>query len=783
VDHVSFQVRRGDIFGLLGPNGSGKSTLIRMLCGVLAPSDGSASVLGYDVQRDSEPLKWRIGYMSQRFSLYADLTVRENLQFYASIYGLDAALLEQRFEAVVDLVGLGAYLDRLAENLSGGWKQRLALACALIHEPEVIFLDEPTAGIDPVARRHLWDLLFELSGQGVTLLVTTHYMDEAERCTAVGYLYQSKLIVCGEPDELKRLPAVTPPGTRRWELQTPHPTADLASLRQIPGVLDATLFGQSIHVLASEAVSETQLLAQLGGAAAGTEIRPIAPTLEDVFVTLSRTAEEDQLSSSETDQDADQGERPRAVQSADAGADRDAAGASRTQRSGPLADRSHVADLAEGSGAERRPMRPRRQDVSPTGESEADTRAGEEPPLNDSTRQQSERGRPDRRAQGGSTWGLWAIVRKEFAHIQRQPATIFFMFIVPVLQIVIFGYAIDTQIENIPTVVYDLDGRQPARELIDAFQNTRSLQITGQVFDEESFRRALRSGRARVGLRVPPKFTDQLLLGEQAHIQLLIDGSDSQVATTALNVGSLLGFNLSVRIARSRVLGMPVVPARDPFGHAALPIEVRPRLLYNPDLESAHFFVPGLVAIILQLVTLFLTAFAIVRERELGTLEQLFVTPVGRLGLMLGKLLPYAAVGVLETLLVLNVMVYLFGVPIHGNVLLLLALSSLFVVSALGLGLLVSTLAGTQLEAMQFAFLIMLPSVLLSGFMFPRSEMPLPIYWISCALPVTYFVEILRGVVLRGADWLDLLPATASLLACGIVILTLSVSRFRKTLG
>src|SRR5262249_36521167 len=268
--------------------------------------------------------------------------------------------------------------------------------------------------------------------------------------------------------------------------------------------------------------------------------------------------------------------------------------------------------------------------------------------------------------------------------------------------------------------------------------------------------------------------------GEQVQVQVLIDGSDSQVATTALNATNLLGIAKSKQLALTLAESLPVVPARDPTGRAAVPVEMRPRLLYNPDLESSHFFVPGLVGIIMQLVTLFLTSFAIVRERELGTLEQLFVTPVGRLGLLLGKLIPYAIIGFIEMLIVLSVMVGVFGVSINGNLWLLLALSTLFLVCALGLGLLVSTLAKTQLQAMQFAFLMMLPSVLLSGFVFPRSEMPGIIYAASFAIPVTYFIEILRGVVLRDADFLDLVPQVIGLSACCGVILVLSVRRFRK---
>ncbi len=266
-------------------------------------------------------------------------------------------------------------------------------------------------------------------------------------------------------------------------------------------------------------------------------------------------------------------------------------------------------------------------------------------------------------------------------------------------------------------------------------------------------------------------------------MQVLIDGSDSQVATTALNTANLLALNLSIGRAKSLADTMPVVPARDEVGSTALPIQIRTRLLYNPNLESSHFFVPGLVGIILQLVTLFLTAFAIVRERELGTLEQLFVTPVSRAGLLLGKLAPYALLAFGETLIVMNVMVYLFDVPIRGDIGLLLMLSFLFLLCALGLGLFVSTVSKTQLQAFQFAFIIMLPSVLLSGFMFPRSQMPAPIYIATFAIPVTYYLEILRAIVLRSADLIDVLPSVIGLSVSTVLILAFSLMRFRKQLG
>jgi ABC-type multidrug transport system ATPase subunit len=292
VDHVSFSVSKGSIFGFLGPNGSGKSTVIRMLCGILEPTEGAARVAGIDVVNEADELKGKVGYMSQKFSLYDELTVSENLQFYGRLYGLSGVALAQRRETMISLTRLQPYLGRRAALLSGGWRQRLAMACALLHEPPVLFLDEPTAGIDPVARRELWDLLFELSSRGITLFVTTHYMDEAERCSHVGYIFMSRLIVCGEPDDLRNLPEVSPTGTRRVEITCDHVTVGLQALRKMPGVQSATIFGQSMHLLADAALTDERFRRALAGAGIhNVDIRPIAPSLEDVFVTLTAREE------------------------------------------------------------------------------------------------------------------------------------------------------------------------------------------------------------------------------------------------------------------------------------------------------------------------------------------------------------------------------------------------------------------------------------------------------------------------------------------------------------
>ncbi len=284
VKKVSFDVGAGKIFGFLGPNGAGKSTTIRMLTGILAPSGGTGAVAGYDVIHEPEKIKANIGYMSQKFSLYEDLTVQENLDFYSGIYRIGATRKRQRQEWVVEMAGLRERRNSRTGTLSGGWKQRLALGCAILHEPPVIFLDEPTAGVDPISRRQFWDLIYELAGKGVTVFVTTHYMDEAEYCDRIALIYRGELIAIGAPQELK----TSVMKDRVVEVRCDRPQEALDEIVKLEIVNEAALFGRDLHVVVRDERAALEIiprtLRETGCTVKG--IEGITPSLEDVFVSL-----------------------------------------------------------------------------------------------------------------------------------------------------------------------------------------------------------------------------------------------------------------------------------------------------------------------------------------------------------------------------------------------------------------------------------------------------------------------------------------------------------------
>jgi ABC-2 type transport system permease protein len=361
--------------------------------------------------------------------------------------------------------------------------------------------------------------------------------------------------------------------------------------------------------------------------------------------------------------------------------------------------------------------------------------------------------------------GFKAVFYKEVLHVRRDPGTLFFSLVIPLLQMFVLGFGIDTNVRQVHTVVYNADGRQESRELIDRLKNSDTFHVIRYVDNDRDLNDTIISGQARVGIKIPVDYSDRLIHKMSSQVLVLIDGSDSSVAGQAINVTTAIGLDESLRRA---------VADRS----AALAVDMRPKLLFNPDSRSPNFFLPGLTAILLLNVTTFLTAFAIVREKERGTLEQLFVTPVRPFGLLLGKLLPYFFIGFFELCNILFFMRFVFRVPMHGNVFLLAFLSLPYIFVSLSLGMLISSKANTQGQAMQLAFLTILPSIFFSGYIFPRETMPLGFYLISYLVPASYFINITRGIILRGAGLQHLWTDGLALFAMGTILLVIAARRF-----
>lgn len=371
---------------------------------------------------------------------------------------------------------------------------------------------------------------------------------------------------------------------------------------------------------------------------------------------------------------------------------------------------------------------------------------------------------------------LLALMRKEGLQIVRDRRTLALVFIMPIMQLLLLGYAATSDVRNIPLAVLDQDKSPASRKLLDSFRTADYFRQAFDVNSEDELRTLIDSGHARTGLIIPPDYSSRLAAGRPAQVAFIIDGSDPAIAGTALAAATLIGQ------ARATALTVERLAARGMAVAAAPAIEVRARVWYNPDLISAYYMIPALVGLILQFLTVILTATAIVRERERGTIEQLIVTPLTGAELIVGKLAPYVLIAFIDTLLILAGGVLLFGVPINGSLPLLLLLSALFLVTNLALGLLISTVAGTQQEAIIFALFYNLPSIFLSGFIYPVAAMPRALQLISYAIPLRYFLIVVRGIVLKAVGVAQLWPEIIALSIFAVVVITAAATRFHKRL-
>ena len=369
-----------------------------------------------------------------------------------------------------------------------------------------------------------------------------------------------------------------------------------------------------------------------------------------------------------------------------------------------------------------------------------------------------------------------ALIKKEIIQMLRDPRSLIFIFIMPILQLVLLGYANNTDVTNVPTAVFNQDNSPASRELLDAFQSTGYFSFDYSVYSQADINTLIGGGRAQVGIIIPPDYATNLASGQGADVLMLVDGSDPTVAGAVLSAGALAAqaHGTSVRSQQAAMSGST--------GGGSAPIDLRSTVLYNPDLLGSYNIVPGLIAIILFMTGTNLTAMSIVRERERGTMEQLIVTPIRNLELVLAKIIPYIVVSFGDTILILALGVFMFGVPIRGSLVLLFALTGLYLLPILGLGLLVSTMAQTQQQAQLMTMPIMLPSFMLSGFLFPISSLPIVLQIVGNIMPVTYFIYIMRAVVVKGVGLELIIPQAIALSIFAILLLGLATWRFRKTL-
>jgi ABC-type multidrug transport system ATPase subunit/ABC-type multidrug transport system permease subunit len=624
VDHVSFAVGRGEIFGLLGPNGAGKTTTFRMLCGLIPPSHGTLRVAGVDLHTARAEARQKLGYVAQKYALYGDLSVIENLEFFASAYGLRGARWRARIDWALEQFELEPLMRQPSGLLPGGYKQRLAMAAALLHEPEILFLDEPTSGADPLARREFWRRITALAEQGVTVIVTTHFMEEAEYCDHVVILDHGQVLARGTPAEIRRYAPV-----------------------------------------------------QEGREA----------TMEDAFIAIVE--------------------------------------AGRGSDAGPTAPAPVVSQ---------RPFT-----------------------IGDTT------------ALTARVARIWALVKKELRQIVRDPSSIAVGMVLPAVLILLFGYGLTLDVKNVPVAVVLEDTSPDAAELASTFAlspyfNARLMTSMAQAQE------LILTSQVDGIIRIRPDFSRQMRMGD-AEVQILAHGRDANRARIIEGYAqAAVGQWTARRLAEGQAV---------PSG----PVIVQDRIWFNEANESRYFMVPGLIVLVMTVLGALLTALVVAREWEQGTFEALFVTPARGDEILLGKVIPYLGLGILGLVLCLLAARFLFQVPFRGSLWVLGISSLLYLLVALGLGLLISSTVRVQfVAAMMTVVAGFIPALMLSGFLFELHNLPVPVRILSYLFPARYYVSLLQTELLAGNVWTIILPNSAVLAGMATLLFALTRRGFEKHL-
>ncbi|MGZ3389774.1 MAG: ribosome-associated ATPase/putative transporter RbbA [Isosphaeraceae bacterium] len=626
VNDVNLSIERGEIFGFLGSNGCGKSTTMKMLTGLLPASEGEATLFGQPIDANSNETRMRVGYMTQAFSLYGELTVRQNLDLHARLYNLPAEQARERIRELVDRFGLESHLDALAEQLPLGLKQRLSLAVAVLHGPDMLILDEPTSGVDPVARDEFWELLIDLSRrQGVTIFVSTHFMNEALRCDRISLMHAGNVLACDTPQALMK--------------------------------------------------------------ARGTD------DLEQAFIAYIA----------------------------------DAAG-----EAGQLARSKEVG------------VEPGRQIEVPT------PAAALAVPLISSF----------------SLGRMLAYTNREAMEILRDPVRLAFAFVGSAIMMFVFGFGITTDVEDIKYASLDLDQTPESRSYLEAFAGSRYFLQRPPLYTADQMKRRLEANDISLAIEIPPLFGRDVRRGGRPEVSALVDGANPLRAETI----------------KQYVAGVHGTFLRDPAqdiggthsGTNSADIQVR--YLYNPSFESIYAIVPSVPAIVLVLIPAILMAVSVVREKELGSITNFYVTPTTRLEFLLGKQLPYIVIGMINYVILMLMSIFVFGVPVKGSALTLTLCAFLYVTVTTGIGLLISTFTSSQVAAVFItAIVTILPTTQFSGLLQPVSTLEGGARRMGSLWPTTYYMHASVGTFTKGLP-ARLLAEDAIILACFIPVLMVLAS-------
>ncbi len=603
VDRVSFSIEPGEIFGFLGSNGCGKTTTMKMLTGLLPPTEGEARLFGRPIDASDIETRRHIGFMSQDFSLYRELTVRQNLRLHARLFHVPPEHVAPRLDALVHRFELSPYLDELSESLPMGMRQRLSLAVAVIHRPEILILDEPTSGVDPVARDSFWELLVDLSrNEGVTIFVSTHFMDEAARCDRISLMHAGRVLAIGAPDEL---------------------------IRDSNGADLEEAFIRYLDDAAPEAQSPPQLAPPATGPGA-----PVSPSTQD-------------------------------------------------------------------------PPRARPLDIRRT----------------------------------------YAYGRREALELLRDPIRLVFSLFGTAVLMVAFGYGISLDVEDLPFAVLDRDQSPESRAYIDNVSGTRYFHEHAPLGDAEEIDRRMRTGELALTIEIPPGFGRDLRRGGSPQAAAWVDGSNPFRAETIR--GYMQGLHERFLEQLTTESGIAAAP----------PVHMETRFLYNEDFKSVVAMVPGVVGFLLIVIPAMLTALGVVREKELGSITNLYVTPVTRLEFLLGKQLPYILLAMINYAVLVLMAILVFGVPLKGSLIGLTLAALLYVTAATGIGILVSSFTTTQIAALFGAgILTVLPATNFSGLIDPVSSLQGAAQIIGNHYPATYFIDASVGAFTKGLGMVALLP-------------------------